>query len=115
MFLVSFHGFWKARYFPFGESCSPEISGLPKINSRSISGGKPPGEAFSSLEIGRASWRKIGDWSSGVCSSDLSFSFRGEQSRRAERLIHTLHIDVSCVFPRLLEGQILSIRGKLLT
>src|SRR6266480_471086 len=49
MFLVSFHGFWKARYFPFGESCSPEISGLPKINSRSISGGKPPGEAFSSL------------------------------------------------------------------
>src|SRR6266571_424619 len=49
MFLVSFHGFWKARYFPLGESCAPEISGLPKINSRSISGGRPPGEAFSSL------------------------------------------------------------------
>src|SRR5712692_3739210 len=49
MFLVSFHGFWNARYFPLGESCAPEISGLPKINSRSISGGRPLGEVFLSL------------------------------------------------------------------
>src|SRR5260370_39874280 len=41
MLRVSFHGFWNAMYLPSGEICAPEISGLPKRSSRSISGGKP--------------------------------------------------------------------------
>jgi hypothetical protein len=39
---VSFHGFRKAMNWPFGESCAAAISGLPKINSRSIRGGSLP-------------------------------------------------------------------------
>src|SRR5579863_8226796 len=40
MLRVSFQGFMKAIYFPLGESCAPEISGLPKSNSRSMMGGR---------------------------------------------------------------------------
>src|ERR1700748_1443546 len=40
MLRVSFHGFMKAMYSPSGESCAPEISGSPKINSRSMIGGR---------------------------------------------------------------------------
>src|SRR5215471_2005630 len=42
MLRVFFHGFSNARYRPLGDSSAAEISGLPKISSRSISGGGPP-------------------------------------------------------------------------
>src|SRR5580698_9288819 len=40
-FRVSFQGFKNAIYWPFGDNSAAAISGLPKITSRSISGGRP--------------------------------------------------------------------------
>src|ERR1700722_20411596 len=40
IFLVSVQGLRNARYRPSGESCAPEISGLPNNSSRSMSGGR---------------------------------------------------------------------------
>ena len=39
MLRVLLSGFRKAMYFPSGEICAPEISGSPKSNSRSMTGG----------------------------------------------------------------------------
>src|ERR1700735_1843502 len=52
---VSFHGFWNATYFPSGESSAPAISGLPKISSRSMIGGRPAVEFLLSLLVCAAS------------------------------------------------------------
>src|SRR5687767_5245028 len=38
---VPLNGLTKATNLPSGEICAPEISGSPKNNSRSISGGRP--------------------------------------------------------------------------
>jgi hypothetical protein len=51
MFLVSFQGFKKAIYRPSGESWAAEISGLPKNNSRSRSGGSPASALTWSWEV----------------------------------------------------------------
>src|ERR1041384_4688871 len=40
MLRVLLSGLRKAMYFPSGEICAPEISGSPKNNSRSMSGGR---------------------------------------------------------------------------
>src|SRR6185369_5334721 len=41
-FRVSLYGLRNEMYFPSGEICAPEISGLPKKSSRSMSGGSLP-------------------------------------------------------------------------
>ena len=46
-------------------------------------------------------------------SGDRPLGFCGQQPRGAERFIHALHINVACVFPRLLERQILSVGRNL--
>ena len=46
-------------------------------------------------------------------AGDRPLGLGGEQPRRAERLVHALHVDVARVFPRLLKRQILSVGRKL--
>src|SRR3954467_12406031 len=42
MLRVSLYGLRNEMYFPSGDICAPEISGLPKNSSRSMSGGSLP-------------------------------------------------------------------------
>ena len=46
-------------------------------------------------------------------SGDRSFGLRGKKPRRAEWLIHGLHINIPSVFPGLQKGDVLSIGRKL--
>src|SRR5688500_17034605 len=45
-FIVPFHGFRKPIYLPSGDSVAEAISGLPKVSSRSMRGGRLEDSGF---------------------------------------------------------------------
>src|SRR5690348_5395139 len=54
IFRVSLYGLRKEMYLPSGDICAPDISGLPKNSSRSMSGGSFPLCAVASVGVVKA-------------------------------------------------------------